>query len=49
MTGLICLSHDIPCLVLHSLELPPQAATSARTNAACRLAVKVAEMLCRRW
>ncbi|WP_257166513.1 hypothetical protein [Bradyrhizobium sp. SRS-191] len=49
VTGLICLSHGIPCLVLQSLEMPSQAHTSPRPSAACRLAVKVAEMLCRRW
>ncbi|NPU64806.1 hypothetical protein HL667_07375 [Bradyrhizobium sp. 83012] len=46
--GLICLGRGVPCLVVHSLT-PSQAHASPRHNAACRLAVKVAEMLCRRW
>jgi len=44
--GLIGLSRGVPCLVIQSLtEMTPQA--PAR-NEACRLAVKVAEILCRR-
>lgn len=47
--GLICLSRSVPCLVIQRLvDAGPHAASPAR-DAACRLAVKVAEMLCRRW
>ncbi|WP_316160688.1 hypothetical protein [Bradyrhizobium sp. SZCCHNRI20481] len=48
--GLICLSRSVPCLIIQGLaETAPPAAASRAQHAACRLAVKVAEMLCRRW
>ncbi|BAM87347.1 conserved hypothetical protein [Bradyrhizobium oligotrophicum S58] len=48
--GLIGLSRGVPCLVIQSLaEITPQAPAHPARNEACRLAVKVAEILCRRW
>ncbi|GLH78816.1 hypothetical protein SSBR45G_37250 [Bradyrhizobium sp. SSBR45G] len=48
--ALICLGRSVPCLVIQSLaETAPRSARSPDRNAACRLAVKVSEMLCRRW
>ncbi|MGJ5176602.1 hypothetical protein ACQR16_06650 [Bradyrhizobium oligotrophicum] len=50
MMALTCLTHAVPCLVVQSLaEMPPQAPARSARNAGCRLAVKVAETLCRRW
>ncbi|MGC2778283.1 MAG: hypothetical protein WA418_21885 [Bradyrhizobium sp.] len=48
--GLICLSRGVPCLAIQSLG-DDGSPTSAGTayDAACRLAVNVAETLCRRW
>jgi hypothetical protein len=40
----------VPCLIIQRLtETAPDAPASPARVAACRLAVKVAEMLCRRW
>jgi nucleoside phosphorylase len=48
--GLICLSRSVPCLIIQGLaETAQSTAASPPRRAACRLAVKVAEMLCRRW
>jgi len=50
--GLVCLSRSVPCLSIQTLvnEGPQQtAAATPRRDAACRLAVKVAERLSQRW
>jgi nucleoside phosphorylase len=57
MTGLTCLSHGIPCLNIRGLvrttgEAPPHVEADTRrkaAHAAFSLAVKVAELLGRRW
>ncbi|CCD95206.1 conserved hypothetical protein [Bradyrhizobium sp. ORS 375] len=50
VTGLVCLNRSVPCLIVQSLTgTPSPSARSQDHNAACRLAVKVAEMLCRNW
>ncbi|WP_240535683.1 hypothetical protein [Bradyrhizobium sp. STM 3809] len=49
VTGMICLNRSVPCLVIQSLSGMTSPAAPTSHNTACRLAVKVAELLCRRW
>ncbi|CAL75131.1 hypothetical protein BRADO1225 [Bradyrhizobium sp. ORS 278] len=47
--GLICLNRGVPCLVIQSLTGTTPGPRSPGHDSACRLAVRVAEMLCRGW